>query len=109
MVVSGDVTLTDAAKATTTFVMGEKDVELKATFRNKGEGPSVMLGDVNNDGKIQAKDARLALRAAVGLETYAAGSREFIAADVTKDGKVQAKDARIILRGAVGLEDPATW
>ena len=108
-VVSGDVTLADAAKAATTFVMGEKDVEVKATFKDKGEGPAVMLGDVNNDGKVQAKDARLALRAAVGLESYAPGSREFIAADVTKDGKVQAKDARIILRGAVGLEDPATW
>ena len=75
----------------------------------KGEAPGVMLGDVNNDGKITAKDARLALRRAVGLETYAEGTREFIACDVNKDGKITAADARKILRAAVGMEDPKTW
>lgn len=69
----------------------------------------VMLGDVNNDGKVTAADARLALRRAVNLETYAPGSREFTACDVTKDSKISAADARKILRGAVGLENPATW
>ena len=67
------------------------------------------LGDVNGDGKITAKDARLALRRAVSLETYAEDSVEFCACDVNRDNKVNASDARKILRAAVQLEDPAKW
>ena len=66
--------------------------------------PAVSLGDVDNDNAITASDARLALRRAVKLETYAEGSAEFIACDVNKDGNVGADDARIILRIAVKLE-----
>ena len=67
-------------------------------------GPAYKLGDVDNDGKITASDARLALRRAVNLETFEEGTREFLACDVTKDNKVAADDARVILRAAVGLE-----
>ena len=62
------------------------------------------LGDVDGNSKIEAADARLALRAAVGLEDYAAGSEAFKAADADKNGKIEAADARVILRAAVGLE-----
>jgi hypothetical protein len=59
------------------------------------------LGDVNGDKTVNTKDARLALRAAIGLETLSepAGA----AADVTGDGSVKTDDARIILRAAIGL------
>ncbi len=59
---------------------------------------------MDDDGKITASDARLALRRAVNLETFEEGTREFLACDVTKDNKVAADDARVILRAAVGLE-----
>ena len=62
------------------------------------------LGDVDGKEGVTAADARLALRAAVGLEDYAAGSAEFIAADADRDGSIAAGDARLILRAAVGLE-----
>ena len=71
--------------------------------------PSYKLGDVDADGEITAADARLALRRAVDLETYAKGSKEFLACDVDKDNEVTAADARKILRAAVDLEDPKTW
>lgn len=61
-------------------------------------------GDVSGDGEVTAEDARLALRAAVGLENYAAGSPELLAADASKDGEITSEDARLILRAAVGLE-----
>ena len=67
------------------------------------------IGDVDGDGKVTAADARLALRRAVNLETYAPGTREFLACDVDKDTTVTAADARLILRAAVGLENPAVW
>ena len=65
---------------------------------------AAMLGDVDGDGKVMAADARLALRASVGLEKYAAGSDAFYAANVDGDDKITAGDARLILRAAVGLE-----
>ena len=61
-------------------------------------------GDVDGDGRITAADARLALRASVGLETYAAGSREALACDADGDGQITAADARLILRASVGIE-----
>ena len=70
---------------------------------------AVKPGDVDKDGEITAADARLALRRAVELETYAPGSDEFIACNVDKDAEVTAADARMILRAAVELEDPTTW
>lgn len=67
------------------------------------------LGDIDGDTVITPGDARLALRASVGLERYAEGSAEFLAADVNYDGKIGSDDARLILRASVGLEDPAEW
>lgn len=78
-------------------------------------GVDYKLGDIDNDGKITASDARLALRAAVGLTgdkdtknqpidfTNKTG-RAFLAADADKDGKISAADARLILRACVSLE-----
>ncbi len=67
-------------------------------------GAAYILGDVDGDGHVTAADARLALRRAVLLESYAVGSDAFGAADVDFDGQVTASDARMILRAAVGLE-----
>ena len=107
VVVSGGVTLQDETKATTTFVMGDSDVEIKATY--KDAPVDFMLGDVDGDGKITSSDARLALRRAVDLENYKPESREYKAADVDLDGGITSGDARMILRAAVGLEDPRDW
>lgn len=61
-----------------------------------------LKGDVDGDGSITSADARLALRASVGLETLDAESMK--AADMDDDGKVTSADAREILRRSVGLE-----
>ena len=81
------------------------------TYTHQGtasEEPEFTLGDVDGKDGVTAADARLALRAAVGLENYAAGSREFLAADVDKSETITAADARLILRRAVKLTD-AEW
>ena len=62
------------------------------------------LGDVDGNGKVQSADARLALRASVGLEKYKKGSKAFTAADVDRNDRIGSDDARIILRASVGLE-----
>lgn len=59
------------------------------------------LGDVTGDGKINAADARLALRYASKLEELT--EEQITAADVDASGKVTPADARKILREAAGL------
>ena len=65
-------------------------------------GLAASPGDVTGDDAITAADARVLLRAAVGLETLSDEQRA--AADLDLDGAVTAADARIALRAAVGLE-----
>ncbi len=60
-------------------------------------------GDVDCDGALAAADARIALRAAVGLENLSAAQKK--AADKEEDGTITAADARIILRVSVGLPE----
>lgn len=62
---------------------------------------SPILGDVSCNGKVEAEDARLALRASVGLTKFSAFAKSV--GDVDKDGKMTAADARLILRASVGL------
>ena len=62
----------------------------------------VVAGDIDEDGLITAADARLALRAAVGLEILT--SIQLQAADIEPKDELTAGDARILLRISVGLE-----
>ena len=64
-----------------------------------------VLGDVDGDGKVTAEEARLALRAALGLEILT--EDQLKAADFDKDGEITAADARLILRESLGLEEYA--
>ncbi len=68
-----------------------------------GQAIAAAKGDVDGNGKVTAADARLALRASVGLESFAVGSVKYSAADYNGDGKITAEDARAILRVSVGL------
>ncbi len=69
----------------------------------------VVIGDADGDAELSASDARTALRAAVGLESFSSASAYFKASDVDKDNAVTANDARFILRASVGLEDNTLW
>ena len=65
-----------------------------------GSGDNFMLGDVNEDGKVDAKDASLVLVAYSKASTggdYGFTSTQMKAAEVNGDGKIDAKDASFIL------------
>ena len=102
---AGNYTLT--LKSAGCYNINEQNVDL--TLQNGSVTVSAQSayrpGDVDNDGNVTASDARLALRRAVDLEDFAAGSAPFLACDVDHDGKVTASDARSILRAAVALEE----
>lgn len=57
-------------------------------------------GDVNGDGRVNAVDAMLVLRAAAGLITLT--DAQSAAADVNNDGGVDSTDARLILGYSIG-------
>ncbi len=63
---------------------------------------TIVKGDVDGNGKIESADARLALRAAVGLDTLT--EEQTLAADVDGTPGLSSSDARLILRVSVGLE-----
>ena len=62
---------------------------------------ALSFADMDGDGRILAADARLVLRAAVGLTPTTAEMRN--AGDVNGDGNLNPDDARAVLRLAVGL------
>ncbi len=67
------------------------------------EGP--LPGDVNGDGRVNARDARLLLQYVAGLvETDALA---IDAADLNGDGRINARDARALLQLVAGLDDGA--
>ncbi len=59
-------------------------------------------GDMNNDGKVLANDARFALRVSAKLENCS--QLQLSAGDINKNGKIDASDARKILRFAASLD-----
>ena len=79
-------------KAGTDMVNLEKEFEYKKTY---------LKGDVNNDSKITAADARLVLRYSAKLESYSIIIKQ--RGDMNSDGKINAIDARILLRKASSL------
>ncbi len=96
---------TTAPKETTTpkyvYNPGKNDKEtttktVYTTVSTTLKEPSYKTGDVNDDGKVNAIDARTALRAGAQLEILT--GKAFDAADVNGDGRVTAQDARSILR-----------
>lgn len=94
---SEDVTVEDVTAEDTTDVAGEEESESVATT-------TYLMGDVDLNGKVEAADARLALRVAAQLETL--DEVQLILADVNADNKIIAADARSILRVSANL-DPA--
>ena len=63
--------------------------------------PTVVKGDVNGDGKVDLKDATIALGIAVG--SRARDAKSDAGGDVNADGKYDLKDATLILGAAVGI------
>ena len=63
----------------------------------------VLVGDVNNDGNINAEDALLVLKHAAKIELIAEDNFEL--ADVIEDGVINSVDALKILKIAAKISD----
>ena len=87
---------TDTATETDTTTETDTDTD------SENDNDKVKFGDVNNDGKITAKDGMLIQRYAVHLIKL--DDNQLKAADVNFDGKVTNKDALAILRFTIGYK-----
>ena len=91
---------TTTTSQTTTASTTEEPVSTTTTETTPSQPDDYDLGDVNEDGKVDAKDASMVLVAYAKVST---GSEDGLtekqrkAADVNADGKVDAKDASSIL------------
>lgn len=63
----------------------------------------VLLGDINGDGEVNAKDSNLLKQMLSGSIEFPAGSRENLAADINGDGEISAKDSILIKQIISGL------
>ena len=85
-------------RATVEIISGSDKIVKRAEFRyNK----NITIGDVNDDSRITAADARLILRFSADLERFSASQKE--KSDVNGDGRITAADARLVLRISASL------
>ena len=70
---------------------------------NEGtEEPTILLGDMNLNGKVETTDARLILRLSAGLEAIT--EEYMLYGDVNADGVISVEDAVLALKTATQVE-----
>ena len=74
---------------------------MAASVMNVYAEESVILGDINSDGKLSVRDALSVLKVAAGLENF--DEEKQVLADVDLSSQVNAKDALLILKKAAGM------
>ena len=67
------------------------------------EETAVKLGDVNGDGEVNTRDAKLIMQYELGL--LDATGLDLAAADVNGDGEINTRDAKLIMQYELGLID----
>lgn len=87
---------------TITFVMPETDVKVKITsvIKYVPDDPKILVGDVNEDGKVNSKDYALLKRHCLG--TYTLEGDALLAGDINGDEKVNSRDYALLKRYCLG-------
>ena len=97
----GKVTAVGVGTATITAKTSNgKTATCQVTVIEKG---AYVLGDINKDGSINARDAKLALQYYSGQATLSAEQK--LSADVNGDGIINSRDAKLILQYYSGKID----
>ncbi len=94
---SGSTVSYSGSDGSYTFTMPAEAVTITASYT---QGATILYGDANGDGRVNAMDATLVARHAVG--TYTLADSVLTACDVNLDGRINAMDATLIARHAVG-------
>ena len=95
--------VTDDGGETYTRLNAAPDGSYTAVLAESSGIVVAITGDANGDGRINAIDAMLALRASADLVEL--DKVTALALDVTGDGFVGSDDARLLLRYSIGMTD----
>jgi hypothetical protein len=101
---SSDVTEKPQAKemnASTKITPGDEGKKMEGTAKKAVTTPAEkreVLGDMDDDGKVTSKDAKIATNIAVGKTE--ATRKQMEAGDLNGDGKISINEATAILRSA---------
>lgn len=90
-----------AYRNTPSFEIGEYTEGQSILYQKADDEQSVSLGDVDGNGKVDLKDAQLALKAALNLLQLS--DEQQPRADVDGEPGVKLKDAQLILKAALNL------
>ena len=90
-----------ADKNMLSVVIVDDEKEVEKEMQEDWEKEQIIIGDVDNSGKVDVNDALIVLKIAANLITPTEEQRK--AADVSGDGKVDSGDALLILKYAAGL------
>lgn len=94
---SATITITVNGKVTDTMTVTVKEVSTGG--ETGGESPSSILGDVDGNGVVTVRDARLVVQDVVDAHELTAEERE--RADMDGDGRITVRDARKVLELAM--------
>ena len=75
-----------------TYIVADEDTK---------PAPAVLMGDVNGDGEINTRDAKLIMQYELGL--IDASKLNLAAADVNGDGEINTRDAKLIMQKELGI------
>ena len=87
-------TSSSESDAATIRIFAKTEVEV-------GGDITFLLGDVNEDGKVDASDALMIMRYTLNIITLT--DKQMLAADMNSSGTVDASDALIIMRMTLGI------
>ena len=77
-----------------------EDAKIQLDIIKEQESGDIALGDINADGQINARDAKMALQYFTGKIQLT--EEQIKRADVNKDGQINARDAKLILQYFTG-------
>lgn len=98
---NGEFEFADCAKINKDGKAVFEDYTTSGTYAIMLSEYSGLLGDMNNDGKLNAADATAILKYVVGLDDNS--KRNLPVADFDGNGKINARDAVMVLKRVVGL------
>ncbi|MEE0873310.1 MAG: alpha-amylase family glycosyl hydrolase [Ruminococcus sp.] len=86
-------------------ITGTVKAEAVAVVYNRPEPQATLIGDVNDDGKVNGADAGLLSRLTSGWDGYEEKIKNMDAADINGDGKVNGADSGILSRYTSGWDN----
>lgn len=99
---NGEITELDISEIDGHYAIETDAFSTYAVVYKQEKAPEMLLGDVNGDEMVNARDALLILQNAASIVDL--NEQQELVADMNQDGMINAMDALAVLRKAAGLD-----